>query len=99
MPPKIEEIILGFLPFRKVTGPGLLDSKSYATGCGANRFTILTLLLDIAGWAFISHILSTPRRGMCTSSDLKNETIDLYNFVPCWNLSLKYGNLSFFFPS
>jgi hypothetical protein len=32
-----------------VTGPCLLDSKSYATGCGANIFTILAPLLDIAG--------------------------------------------------
>jgi hypothetical protein len=35
-------------PFRKVTRPCLLDLKLYATGCDANRFTILALLLDIA---------------------------------------------------
>ena len=31
------------------TGPGLLDSKSYTTGCGADRFNTSALLLDIAG--------------------------------------------------
>jgi hypothetical protein len=32
-----------------MTGPGLLDSKSYATGCGADRLNTSALLLDIAG--------------------------------------------------
>jgi hypothetical protein len=33
-------LTLGDPPFRKVTGPGLLDLKSYATGYGVNRFII-----------------------------------------------------------
>jgi len=42
-------LTLGDPPFQNVTGLGLLDSKSYANGCDVNRFTILTLLLDITG--------------------------------------------------
>jgi hypothetical protein len=69
--------MLGDTPFRKVTRPGLLDLKSYVISCGANIFIILMLLLDITGRTFFFRILFTLKRGMCTSSNLKNETIGL----------------------
>jgi hypothetical protein len=64
-------------PFRKVTRPGLLDLKSYVISYGANIFIILMLLSDIIGRTFFFRILFTLKRGMCTSINLKNETIGL----------------------
>ncbi len=64
-------------PLQKVTRPSLLDLKSYAIGCGANRFIILMLLLDITSQTFLFRILFTPKRGMRTSTNLNNETIGL----------------------
>jgi hypothetical protein len=38
--------MLGDPQFQKVIGPSLLDSKSYATCCGANKFTIIAIELE-----------------------------------------------------
>lgn len=56
---------LGDPLFQEITGPGLLDSKSYTTGCGADRFNTSALLLDIAGWeVYFLYIAYTEKRNV-----------------------------------